>query len=562
MTRSPWELFQAGEEPPDLRGDLLTSWRRSRFSGVDPEHVDVPYVETELDTAFARVAVPIMTGMAELLVGDSSCLALSDERGSVIWRWVSEPMLRETLDDLSVVEGFCFDEEFVGTNGLGTALETGTLAVVRGAEHYVQRFHDVTCVAAPIRHPVTRRTVGAVNVTCRAADTNSLITVVVRKLVEEIHRALLEHASLRERRLVDAFLDAQRRGSGPVAVVGDGVLITNAAAGGLGLDRLDLWDELRGLKKDGTTIGLPADLTARVELVRAGGATAGAVLTVSGPGPRTVTAVPRRPAAPRTDPWTAATGRVAELAAAGPVAVRGEAGTGKASVLMGGLGGTGEPGGTCTVLDAATHAVDGPGSWFDRLREALRGDGPLILRHTELLDVAAARTAAALLADPAGRPPVGLTVTAPDGEIPAPSASLLCDALGAATVVLSSLRSRPDDVGRLAQALLRRRGGGSSFAPDALAALRRHHWPGNLAELSRVVTDAVAGATGPVVTATALPADVRASASRSALTPLQVAEARVIAATLHAHGGNKSTAARELGISRTALYSKIRSYRI
>ncbi|WP_156096323.1 hypothetical protein [Amycolatopsis jejuensis] len=56
--------------------------------------------------------------MAELLVGDSSCLALADAGGSVIWRWVSEPMLRDTLDDLSVVEGFNFGEEFVGTNGL------------------------------------------------------------------------------------------------------------------------------------------------------------------------------------------------------------------------------------------------------------------------------------------------------------------------------------------------------------------------------------------------------------------------------------------------------------
>ena len=45
-TRGPWELFQAGQEPDDLRGDVLTSWRRSRFSGVDPEHVDVPFVET------------------------------------------------------------------------------------------------------------------------------------------------------------------------------------------------------------------------------------------------------------------------------------------------------------------------------------------------------------------------------------------------------------------------------------------------------------------------------------------------------------------------------------
>ncbi|MBC8090801.1 MAG: GAF domain-containing protein, partial [Pseudonocardia sp.] len=167
-TSTAWERFHAGEEPGDVRGEVLTSWRRSRSSGVDPEYADVPYVETELDTHFTRVATPIMERMAQLLVGDRSCLALADPHGSVTWRWVSEPMLRGTLDRLSVAEGFCWDEERVGTNGLGTALETGTIAVVRGSEHFVHRFHEFTCVAAPVRHPVTRRTVGAVNVTCRA----------------------------------------------------------------------------------------------------------------------------------------------------------------------------------------------------------------------------------------------------------------------------------------------------------------------------------------------------------------------------------------------------------
>jgi len=231
---SAWELFQSGQEPSDVRQEVLTSWRRSQMSGVDPEHVDVPYLETNLDSQFSRVAIPIMTGMAELLVGDSSCLALSDATGSVIWRWVSEPMLRNTLDDLLVVEGFNFGEESVGTNGLGTALEIGALVSVSGSEHYVHRFHHVTCVAAPVRHPITRRTVGAVNVTCRASESNFLLRTVVRKLVDELQKALHDRATSRERQLLSAFLDEQRRAAGPLAVIGDGLIITNPQAADLG----------------------------------------------------------------------------------------------------------------------------------------------------------------------------------------------------------------------------------------------------------------------------------------------------------------------------------------
>lgn len=558
-----WERFQAGEEPRDVRAEVLTSWRRSRFSGVDPEYVDVPYLETDLDTHFARVAVPIMTGMADLLVGDSSCLALSDASGRVVWRWVSEPMLRNTLDGLSVVEGFCFNEEFVGTNGLGTALETGGLAVVRGSEHFVQRFHDVTCVAAPVRHPVTRRIVGAVNVTCRAADTNSLLAVVVRKLVEEIRAALYDAASARERHLLSAFLEEQRRGGGPVAVVGDGLIIANPQAADLGLDRLDLWDEIRALRGagDDARIALPADLTARVRLVREAGALAGAVVTVTeGPAsPEAPPAPPRRTRRPvAAEPgseWEAAARRARSLVAQGPVVVLGEPGTGKRTLLT--VAFDADP----VVLDAATCVLDSA-AWVDRLRAALDGPSPVLLHHVDLLDPGTAAAVSAVLDAAGARPPLGLTATVTDGAAPAPPVMRLVDGLVAASVHLAPLRGRPDAVVAHARSELARHGRELSFAADAHAALRRYDWPGNLAELARVVRDAARDADGPTIVLAGLPAEVRGAAERRALSPIERAEAGVIASVLREHDGNKSLAARELGISRTALYSKIRTYRL
>ena len=68
-TVDTWELFQAGEEPRDVRAEVLTSWRRSRISGVDPEYVDVPYLETDLDSHFARVAVGMIERRALARIG-------------------------------------------------------------------------------------------------------------------------------------------------------------------------------------------------------------------------------------------------------------------------------------------------------------------------------------------------------------------------------------------------------------------------------------------------------------------------------------------------------------
>ncbi|WP_214370442.1 sigma-54-dependent Fis family transcriptional regulator [Pseudonocardia sp. H11422] len=552
-----WEQFHAGEEPCDVRGEVLTSWRRSKFSGVDPEYVDVPYVDTDLDTHLTRVAVPIMTKMVELLVGDKSCLALSDARGSVVWRWVSEPMLRGTLDKLSVAQGFCFDEEFVGTNGLGTALETGSIAVVRGSEHFVHRFHDVTCVAAPVRHPITRRTVGAVNVTCRAEHTNPLLSVVVLKLVDEVQAALLHTASVRERRLLQAFLAAQRGTPGPVLTVGDDVIIANRAAADLGLDHREIWDEVRSLRDlaDGTLVELPSNLSARLQLVRDGTTTTGAVLTVAGP---VAEAAPRRRAvAPPDEPerWERLVADTRVLVAEGPVAVRGEAGTGKATLLATVLEGA-------VVIDAATCAVEGLEGWTSRFAAQLdRPDRPLVLQHAELLSTEAVRAAVALFAARAVHPPLGITITVSDARA-ADGPELILDQLGIGTVTLPPLRRRVDDIVGLAQRELHRYGERLTFALDAQTALRRYDWPGNVRELARVVRDAARQARGGVVGLSTLPAEVRAAAGRRVLTPLERAESSVIAAVLQECGGNKSAAAKELGISRTALYAKLRSYRL
>ncbi|MGD9527618.1 MAG: helix-turn-helix domain-containing protein, partial [Pseudonocardia sp.] len=380
----------------------------------------------------------------------------------------------------------------------------------------------------------------------RAADTNSLLAVVVRGLVDEIVAALRERATGRERRLLAAFLDAKRRTSGAVAVVGEGLVIANPQAVDLGLDRADLWDEVRSSSLDGARVALPADLTARVRLLDDDGRAAGAVVTLDEP------PAPRRPTAMPGDPWAAAVRRAGVIAAHGPVAVSGEAGAGKRTVLRAALGEQ------VPVLDAATYTADGAASWIARLREHL--GGALIVRHVELLDIAAARAVSAVLDGATG--PVGLTVTVPDGAPPGPAAALLLDELSAGTVTLPPLRHDPDAVVTFAQAELRRSRDGWSFAADAVAGLRRHHWPGNLAELVRVVRDAARDAEGPTVGLDVLPAQIRHATERRALTPLERAELSVISAVLRAHCGNKSTAARELGISRTALYAKIRTYRI
>ncbi len=97
--------------------------------------------------------------------------------------------------------------------------------------------------------------------------------------------------------------------------------------------------------------------------------------------------------------------------------------------------------------------------------------------------------------------------------------------------------------------------------PDALEVLVSHSWPGNQEELSSVIDRAVACASGPNVRVADLPplalADVVADPWSGTYAEL---EARILEHAMERAGGNKSEAARMLGLKRTTFLDKLKRH--
>jgi len=143
--------------------------------------------------------------------------------------------------------------------------------------------------------------------------------------------------------------------------------------------------------------------------------------------------------------------------------------------------------------------------------------------------------------------------------------------LNVVRIEVPPLRERHEDVSALARQFLRayatkhgRRA--RQLEPAALALLAAYEWPGNVRELAHVLERAVIVAEGERVTPADLPESLRAAAAlerrRTRRPTLAEMEAEYIAETLKAMRGNKSAAARALGISRKNLYEKIARYRL
>jgi DNA-binding NtrC family response regulator len=131
---------------------------------------------------------------------------------------------------------------------------------------------------------------------------------------------------------------------------------------------------------------------------------------------------------------------------------------------------------------------------------------------------------------------------------------------------LPPLRERARDLAKLVKAFLQgyaakhgRRA--SEIAPDALALLKAYEFPGNVRELANTIERAVIVSDGRRIEVADLPEAIRAAAllERKRQKPQSLAqlEAEYVAETLLATHGNKTEAARILGISRKNLYERL-----
>jgi DNA-binding NtrC family response regulator len=132
-------------------------------------------------------------------------------------------------------------------------------------------------------------------------------------------------------------------------------------------------------------------------------------------------------------------------------------------------------------------------------------------------------------------------------------------------LTIQPLRERREDILPLARRFAAEFSGGPiRLSPQAVNCLLAHPWPGNVRELRNAIQRACLLCRGDVIIPEHLPPKIAALASgtreiRSEKGRLSQVERATILATLAETGGNRTQAAKKLGISRRALIYKIRA---
>ena len=149
--------------------------------------------------------------------------------------------------------------------------------------------------------------------------------------------------------------------------------------------------------------------------------------------------------------------------------------------------------------------------------------------------------------------------------------------LNVVQITMPPLRTRKEDIPLLAKSFLQEsaRENVKAFrdlSPEAAACILNHDWPGNVRELRAAIEHAVVMCSGSRIGVRDLPASVREGATflpapndeHVAISPLnlQQSEQTLILRALEESGGNRTEAAKKLGISRRTLHRRLRELKI
>ncbi|OBC08895.1 siderophore-interacting protein [Mycobacterium sp. 852013-50091_SCH5140682] len=553
--------------------DVLNSWRRSQALDVHPDRVDLSFVrEPDPDTPLLAAATPVLRRIASDLADQAVGVILTSADGVVLDRTLSDPAIMRALDDVRLARGYSYAEEFAGTNGIGTTLETGVATFIRGSEHYVGTLERLACAGSPIRDPVIRRVLGVVDLTCWARQSDPLLFVLAKSAGSQIEDRLTALRNERETALLDSYLKHTRRYPGGVLAIGGEVVLMNPHLRQTldAVDQSTLLDhaaEMVNSRGRSTTIAsLPSGITVRItlaEMISERNANGTAVLHVhlnnqsSFAQSASVETIPRL--AGRSSSWLRSCQQVSRCCRDRDwVVIEGECGSGRARLGQA-VAQHVNPSRTVRILRfEGFHTTE---SFIAELDAETEGDDfAVVLANVDTLPDDALDPLSTILQTCAGRGWVAATMGT-DSRSPRVDALLL--PFFTHTVTVPALRHRIEDLYELVPALLREltRGADVRLAPEAMRQLTKLPWSGNVAQLRKVLAETVSLQRTGTIGADKLPAECR-SVSRRRLTQLEALERDAIVRSLQENFGSKSDAAEALGMSRATIYRKIKEFGI
>lgn len=541
-----------------MRPEIAASWRRSALAGLDHSTaVEATLADVDASSRIMQAAAPVMKELAQQFEGFEVGALLADRTATLVAGCFGTAALRREAERLGALPGVTFSEDRSGTNAIATPFEIRDGLFVGQDEHFLATMRGYFCYGIPVLHPLTQRVEAVIDIMTPMSTNPALMKTVMDRAARDIRQQLIETYDVNVMALFAAFNAQRRHSTDAVVMISEDIVLNNRHS----VDILAPEDyvTLRAIALERPGFSGTIDLSLN------SGAQATVRITDMGDPPATVFQLRRAGAANPVVPRGAlSTLSRSELdrdiatarAASGHVFITGEQGSGR-SWAAGQVAHASD----VAIVDGCDFAISGEPTWLATLEAARTSSADfVIIDNVDLLPKPISSHVARILRATGKR----RTILTSRSDTDPTSHLEYVESLCTSTVHVPPLRERGPEFDGLVRTIVR----DSLHAPEvrvtlsAVEALSSHRWPGNVAELVRVLNDAVAKRCVGDITINDLPEQFRATKRRRNLSGLQRAERDAIEQALKACRGNKVHAATQLGISRSTLYARIREYRL
>ena len=218
-----------------LRPEIAESWQRVSMAGLATDVTFESLVAAEVDLVSSLLvgAEPVLDELEESLRGSNLATFLVDRDCRIVRQWFDDSATREGFGSLNIQLGTCLLEESIGTNALGTVMETRHGIAINGSEHYAEALRGFSCYGHPIRHPLTRRIEGVLDVSMMGDQISPLLPPLIARAVRDIEQRLLDGSRTSEKSLLSAFQEAAGLRRRAIVAIGEDIVLSNQAAADL-----------------------------------------------------------------------------------------------------------------------------------------------------------------------------------------------------------------------------------------------------------------------------------------------------------------------------------------
>jgi sigma-54 dependent transcriptional regulator, acetoin dehydrogenase operon transcriptional activator AcoR len=195
-----------------LNKRILESWYRCKTEKVNPYLNKAHYVLTheelgakkEEHALLIELATPFLKKMDQPIKESGMMALLVDPDGYVLSLSGNERTLTNAKK-INFVEGVRWTETEVGTNAIGTALQTKEPVIIHGPEHYSVASHQWSCSATPIVKE-DGRLLGVIDVSCPVESSHPFMIGMVTSISYAIEKEITSRSYKQEVALIQQAL--------------------------------------------------------------------------------------------------------------------------------------------------------------------------------------------------------------------------------------------------------------------------------------------------------------------------------------------------------------------